>query len=309
MLRISYLVSINKKCFFFLLNHHFRFAESHNFTELTKSSVEFIGNHFPQISEEDELYDLPKDQIIKFLSSENLVVDSESQVFQTAIRWITQDITDRRRYVFVMLKYVRLSLLPLSCIEKAITECTDNSLKVALKSVHNDLLMKKGCLVPLNVSPRLRAKKYIYVIGGAKRELTLHKGDCNYSCVERFDTFKKEWSRGQDLKINRIVPGVTTLNGKIYVIGGEQESNSLVCGECYDPLNNQWSFISNMIVPRCEFGLCSLNGYLYAMGGWVGDDIDGTIERYDSNLDKWMLVGSLPEPRFSMGVVSYNGKL
>lgn len=77
------------------------------------AAYEFILSDFPQVSNEDEIYELPKDQIIKFLSSEHLRVDTEFQVFQAAIRWITHDIIDRRRYVFEILKHVRLPLFSL----------------------------------------------------------------------------------------------------------------------------------------------------------------------------------------------------
>ncbi|KAI4461309.1 kelch protein [Holotrichia oblita] len=286
----------------------FRFAEAHNCTELMTASYEFILNNFPQVCNEDEIYDLPKDQIIKFLSSEHVKVDSEFQVFQAAIRWITHDIMERRRYVFEILKHVRLPLFSLGLLERAVNECNDSSLKVALKSVHNDLVNRKGCLVPLTVNPRICAKKDIYVIGGNKREFVWHRGSESY-CVSvvKFDTFKREWSTAPDLLVNRIVPGVATLNGRIYVVGGEQESNSLSCCECYDPQLNSWKLIASMIVPRCEFGLCALNGYLYALGGWIGDDIGGCIERYDTKKDEWKHVGVLPQPRFSMGVVAYKG--
>lgn len=80
--------------------------------------------------------------------------------------------------------------------------------------------------------------------------------------------------------IGRILPGVTTLNGKIFVVGGEQESQILANGERYDPEIDKWTPIDSMVTPRCEFGLAALHGYLYAIGGWVGDDIGGTIERY-----------------------------
>lgn len=77
-------------------------------------------------------------------------------------------------------------------LERAVNECNDSSLKVALKSVHNDLVNKKGCLVPLMVKPRICAKKDIYVIGGNKREFVWHRGSESY-CVSvvKFDTFKR----------------------------------------------------------------------------------------------------------------------
>lgn len=91
----------------------YRFADAHNFTELMHSARCHIQLYFPQVSKEDELYELPKDYVIKFLGSEELVVDSEYQVFQAAIRWIMHDIVERRRYVFEVLRNVRLPLLSL----------------------------------------------------------------------------------------------------------------------------------------------------------------------------------------------------
>lgn len=82
----------------------------------------------------------------------------------------------------------------LAFLERAINECPDSSLKVALKSVHNDMINQKGALVPLNVKPRKCAKKDIYVIGGSKRELhsVWDRGlEMHYVSIEKFDTFTK----------------------------------------------------------------------------------------------------------------------
>lgn len=289
----------------------FSFADDHNLSDLKTASIKYIENNFPKVCKEDEVYDLSKDAIIKFLSSENIKIDSEFQVFQTALRWINHDIIERRQFVFDILKYVRLPLLPLGLVERAVTQCNDSSLKIALRSIHSDLLNRKGCLVPLNVKPRKCAKKDIYVIGGSKRELRTvwDRGlEMNYVSVEKFNTFTREWHKVPDMTVNRLVPGVASLNGHIYVVGGEEGSSILSSCECFNPQTNHWRQVANMVVSRCEFGLCALDGYLYAMGGWVETDISGSIERYDPKLDEWSLVGSLPEPRFSMGLVSYEGK-
>lgn len=95
------------------VNPRFRFAEAHNCAELKAVSFDFIEKHFPQVCNEDEIYDLNKEEIIRLLSSEKLGVDSEFQVFQAAIRWIKHDIINRRCYVFEILKHIRLPLLSL----------------------------------------------------------------------------------------------------------------------------------------------------------------------------------------------------
>lgn len=288
----------------------YRFSEAHNFKELSKAAIDYVHMYFPQVCAEDELLELTKDELARFLSSEHLRVDTEFQVLEAAVRWVMHDIVDRRRYVFEVLKQVRVPLLAPRLLERAIADCADGSLRVALRSVHSDVIHRRGGLVPLCVEPRAAAKKNIYVIGGAKRE---HGSgwqrdlESSFITVERFDTFRREWCRVSPMAISRILPGVAALNGRICVVGGEQESKILANGESYDPLEDKWSSISPMVVPRCEFGLCALDGCLYAMGGWVGEDIGDMIERYDPTEDRWTLVGTLPEPRFSMGVVSYEG--
>lgn len=58
----------------------YRFSDGHHCIELKNAAINFIQSHFPLISEEEEFYELPKDQLVKFLSSEHLRVDSEFQV-------------------------------------------------------------------------------------------------------------------------------------------------------------------------------------------------------------------------------------
>lgn len=79
-------------------------------------------------------------------------------------------------------------------MERVINDCTDSSLKVALRSIYKDLVTKKGSLVPLFVHPRACAKKDIYVIGGSKREMTTgwnRTSESIFESVERFDTFRR----------------------------------------------------------------------------------------------------------------------
>lgn len=289
----------------------YRFAVDHNCVELAKSSRCFIENNFPCITFEEEFCELPKDLLLNFLDSELLKVESEYQVFQAVMRWINYDLLSRKRFVFELLSHVRLPLISVTLLERSISDTPDASLKVALRSVKKDLVLKKGNLVPLLAYPRLCAKKTIFVIGGSKREIVktwTRSLEWTYDTVERYDCYSGEWYKGiTPMAIGRILPGVAALNGKIYVVGGEHESQILANGETYDPLTNTWSKVASMVVPRCEFGLCAVEGELYALGGWVGDDIGGSIERYNPVVDEWHLEGEMPEPRFSMGVVSYEG--
>lgn len=286
-----------------------RFAETHHCEQLVQSAQSFVHTHFPQVAVEDELLDTPQQLLARILASESLRVDTESQVFQAALRWIKHDVLQRRQYVFDILAHIRLALVPVQLIDAAVAECEDMSVLVALRSVRRDLTARRGQLVPLRVCPRVCARKNIYIFGGAKRETSSgwNPHDCIFDTVAKYDIFRAEWLEAAPMQIGRIQPGVATLGGKIYVIGGERGSQILANGEVYDPQTDSWATVSPMIVPRCEFGLCPLGGTLWAVGGWIGVDIGGTMECYDPVRDVWSEAGLLPEPRFSMGVVSFEG--
>lgn len=141
-----------------------RFADGHNCLELASAAIDYINSQFPRVCTEDEFYELPKDQLTRFLASEDLVVDTEFQVchsfifppfsfsqslknllivlklfynclcfvkvFQAALQWILHDVTQRRQYVFEILTHVRLPLLSTYLLERVINDLTDSSLKV-----------------------------------------------------------------------------------------------------------------------------------------------------------------------------------
>lgn len=287
-----------------------RFAEAHSCETLAKSALTFVNFNFPDVALEQELLDVPHTLLIRLIASEHLRVDTEFQVFNAALRWMKHDVINRRRYIFEILSNVRLPLVPIRLIDVAVADCHDASLQVALKSIKKDLLSGRGNLVPVRVSPRICAKKSIYIIGGSRREpsnLQSWKPDCIFETVTKYDIYRKEWSEVQPMTIGRILPGVATLGGKIYVFGGEQGSQIIANGEAYDPQTDSWEELSPMNTTRCEFGLCTLGGTLIAVGGWVGEDIGQTMECYDPVTDVWTMMGELPEARFSMGVVSFEG--
>lgn len=48
------------------------------------------------------------------------------------------------------------------------------------------------------------------------------------------------------MNLARILPGVCSLGGKIFVFGGERGSQILANGEVFDPINNTWTMVNNL---------------------------------------------------------------
>ncbi len=81
--------------------------------------------------------------------------------------------------------------------------------------------------------------------------------------------------------------GVSTLDGKVYVVGGWFESSFYSTAEEYDPATDSWTQLPDMPTPRRSPFVFVIDGLLYAIGGtdFTGD-LD-VIEVYDPELNSW----------------------
>lgn len=61
------------------------------------------------------------------------------------------------------------------------------------------------------------------------------------------------------MRTGRILPGIGVLNGRVFVVGGEFDSEILANGEVYDPHEDTWAPIASMSIPRyCHISIINL---------------------------------------------------
>lgn len=77
---LMYLTLRNGTKFYVFIYRSSRFAEAHNRVDLLETSLRFIQVNFPQVSQEEEFLDLPKEHLVRFLSSDLIHIDTEFQV-------------------------------------------------------------------------------------------------------------------------------------------------------------------------------------------------------------------------------------
>lgn len=70
-----------------IMNMLNRFAEAHNRLDLLETALRFIQVNFPQVSQEEEFLDLPKEHLVHFLSSDYIHIDTEFQVCPCIYSW------------------------------------------------------------------------------------------------------------------------------------------------------------------------------------------------------------------------------
>ncbi|TRY95530.1 hypothetical protein DNTS_010987 [Danionella cerebrum] len=250
----------------------------------------------------EEFWGLSKDHLVRFLRSEELRIEDEYQVFTSAMDWILQDIPSRKKHLVEILEPIRFPLLSPQRLYKYIEGISEFSLRVALQTLLREYTevnkspKESKAFSPVQTAkarPRRKARKFLYAIA--------------LSCVERFDSFSQYWTTVSSLHQARSGLGVATLEGMIYVVGGEKDSMIFDCTERYDPVTKQWAAVASLNSPRCGVGVVSCHGALYALGGSIGSEIGKTMERYDPADNKWEVIGNMAVPRYYFGCCELQG--
>ena len=77
------------------------------------------------------------------------------------------------------------------------------------------------------------------------------------------------WVSKKPMPTARMDLGVAFVSGKIYAIGGSDNSGYLDTNEMYDPKTDTWTTMKPMPTPRCDFGITVYQGKIYVIGGYA----------------------------------------
>ena len=113
----------------------------------------------------------------------------------------------------------------------------------------------------------------IYVAGGRNNVAGGQNSNDEYlSSAEVYDSTSRKWWTLSNMKKNHWGCGVTTINGKIYIIGGYDGRRKVACCEMFDPATNKWTAIPDMKEARSFCTACSIFDKLCVIGGHNDDD-------------------------------------
>ncbi|NWR50316.1 KLH20 protein, partial [Regulus satrapa] len=281
------------------------FADTHSCRELLRIADKFTQHNFQEVMESEEFMLLPANQLIDIISSDELNVRSEEQVFNAVMAWVKYSIQERRPQLPQVLQHVRLPLLSPKFLVgtvgsdpliKSDEECRD-----LVDEAKNYLLLPQER--PLMQGPRTRPRKPI------RCGEVLFAGGSLQACVQcRQQT--NEWRMVASMSKRRCGVGVSVLDDLLYAVGGHDGSSYLNSVERYDPKTNQWSSdVAPTSTCRTSVGVAVLGGYLYAVGGQDGVSCLNIVERYDPKENKWTRVASMSTRRLGVAVAVLGGFL
>ncbi|MEP0070796.1 kelch repeat-containing protein [Pyruvatibacter sp.] len=141
----------------------------------------------------------------------------------------------------------------------------------------------------------------VYVAGGYAGE----DFDTPSSELWRYDMANAVWVRMADMPAGRARHGMASLDGKLYVVGGEGPNASRVF--VYDTFQAAWSELgADLPAPRKDLGVVAAAGNIYALGGRTGNGVTAQVHVLDVEATRWRQGSALPSPRAdaAVGVVA-----
>ena len=150
----------------------------------------------------------------------------------------------------------------------------------------------------------------IYAIGGATGSWP---NVVALSTVEMYDPAQDIWTKKSDMPTARYYLSTSSIDGKIYAIGGfvgKGASVPLSAVEEYDPVTDTWTKKEDMPAPRGLFATSVVNRKIYAIGGAVNfGSALSKMEIYDPVTDRWEKRADMPTARRWVCASEVNGKI
>ena len=240
------------------------FADTHSCRELLRIADDFTQRKFQEVMESEEFLLVPFSQLVDIISSDELNVHSEEQVFTAIMNWVKHSVPERRGYLAQILQHVRLPLLGPKFLVGVVGTDTliksEDSCRDLVDEAKNYLLLPEQRL--LMQGPRTRPRKptkcneVLFAVGG------WCSGDA-ISSVERYNPQTHDWKMVATMSKRRCGVGVAVLDNLLYAVGGHDGSSYLNSVERYDPKTNQWSNeVSPTSTCRTSVGVAVLDGWV-----------------------------------------------
>ncbi len=99
------------------------------------------------------------------------------------------------------------------------------------------------------------------------------------------------------------------VDGRLYVVGGENESGDVDVMEMYDPALETWQSLPPRPTAARNAAAAGLDNLLFVVGGCSGDAALDRVDRYDPATGEWTTAAPLPEPRCGLALAALDGRL
>ena len=255
----------------------FHFAEKYRCEELVLCSTKFIQDNFTSVAESDDFLNLEAEEVEKWISSENVLVEAEEDVFRVIVNWVEQNKRERKDKFEQLFRHVRLVLLSRDFLFSDIVtnELVTEHFSI-LRRVTDAIKLVRASSEDTQIQPaRRRLQTHAIVVRGGKK---------TYCYLPE----KDEWKRLADgLSEDRNhTTQMINFRDQLFSFPRSRYADT----ERYDPVFNSW-MVLRLSCPFEKVSLVVLNGKIHAIYR-PGRGAIPVIERYDVELCTWETLSS-----------------
>ena len=270
------------------------FASKYQWEQLMKGTRNYIQSNFLSVAETEGFLDLSCEQVKEWISSDEIIVDAEENVFEVVLRWSERGESRKRdnfRDLFRHIRFVHMSrdylfrVILSHPLVRDNVECSSvvlNAMKSAFDGTDDSLFSQ---------SPRNCLKTHEDVIVAC--------GDKKVFCFLPDD---KVWYQLPEMthRLSSFYHCVSVCHGKLYVMGGNQAG----VVEHFDPSLGLWNEVNILDKVADSSAAVTMHGFLYVVGGNVGSWNQCTVQKYNTDTNQWHKVCPLSSPRSDVCAVT-----
>ena len=250
-------------------------AHTFEITELAITTVAYIHRCFTMVAETPEFVELNFDIISKILSSSQLEVTSEMEVFNAVDCWISHCFEQRSQFTMCLLKRVRLPLLSDYALEHILQNSSSFSKSSEcvkfLKGVMDNRELAFKDKSSASYQTRYCEQKYFnfLVLGGkiwqGRRTVG---GDKSVRLIDGCN-FTKISDLSPNIESHKHCNAVF-IKGEVFLFGGYgNDFERIMSIEKYSNDNKIWKVVGYLPNQCVDFCVCSFMGNAYVLGGFV----------------------------------------
>ena len=313
----------------------FYFAEKYDCDELITNSRRFIHKNIVSVAKLDEFLHLEAEKIAKWISSDEITVSEEADVFKIILDWVNHRKSERKTAFEELFGHVRLGFLSRDCLEDVVTNellrensaCVklvlDATVQMATFVDEDDFLQSpRGCLDTRVIVARGGKHTFCYIpeedlwkrlpdglkdIDAKLTQMIKFRDQLftftNNQNSERYDPVFNVWS---ELNLSTNSAKLAVLKGEIYAVEFDTK-NRTTATKRYNVKQYEWERLDSYH-RECRQGACVIaaGSHLYAFGGKnLCFSNNGTAERFDTVKNEWERIADMLEERSdAFGVAS-----
>ena len=315
----------------------FYFAEMYQCDELITNTRKFIHANFASVAEMDEFLNLEVKEVERWISSDEISVAVEADVFKIVLKWIEQDKSERKASFEQLFRHVRLAFLSRDFLFHVVTHELVRENLGCFELISDAIkLTSFTCEAGLPQSPRKGLESRTIVACGGKytlcylpekdewKRLADGLSDTNLLTEmisycdqlyafpsdgkgERYDPVVNGWCT-LDLSITRFTK-VAVVSGEIYAIEANTSTKKSTVKR-YDVERCSWDTVLSSH-EGCRGNSCvvAAGNHLYVCGGSLGMERFSKAERFDTVENKWEEIASMRQDRECAFGVATEGKI